>query len=182
LAICNYFVTADNGLVIRRGVIKSAKKEIINDRSFFFWHFFGKPVGKPLSIMAAEQKSTKPRTRKSTQGKASKKSGNTNSNSEITTDHDTIRKWVEERGGNPATVKNTSGNGVGILRIDFPGYSGEESLEEISWEDFFAKFDESGLAFLYQEQTSNGGESRFNKFVSREEQANTGEPGKSEMD
>ena len=131
--------------------------------------------------MATENKTSKPRARKSTRGKSTEKNSG-ESNSKITTSHDTIRSWVEERGGHPATVKNTSGDGAGILRIDFPGYSGEDSLEQISWDDFFAKFDDSGLAFLYQEQTSGGEQSRFNKFVSREDEANTGEPAKSEMD
>jgi hypothetical protein len=91
------------------------------------------------------------------------------SESKITTDHDTIRKWVEERGGWPATVKRTKeDNEVGILRIDFPGYSGKQSLVKITWEDFFKKFDEANLAFLYQEQTASGTESRFSKFVHRE--------------
>lgn len=86
-----------------------------------------------------------------------------------TTDHEVIKKWVEERGGHPATVKGTSGGDeAGVLRIDFPGYSGEESLEEISWEKFFEKFDEKNLAFLYQDQTRSGEQSRFFKFVSRE--------------
>jgi hypothetical protein len=90
------------------------------------------------------------------------------SSSHTTTDHDEIRNWVEERGGKPSTVKSTSDNGVGLLRIDFPGYSGEESLEHISWDDFFTKFDESNLAFLYQDETASGKQSRFNKFVSRD--------------
>lgn len=85
-----------------------------------------------------------------------------------TTDHDTIRKWAEDRGGHPATVSDTADGGPGILRIDFPGYSGEESLEEISWEDFFAKFDREKLAFLYQEKTDDGQTSRFCKLVDRE--------------
>ena len=86
-----------------------------------------------------------------------------------TTDHDTIRKWVEERGGHPATVADTAeGDEPGILRIDFPGYSGKGSLEEISWEDFFDKFDEKNLAFLYQDEMRDGEESRFFKFVSRD--------------
>ena len=65
-------------------------------------------------------------------------------------------------------VKGTGGkkDDTGILRIDFPGYSGDGSLQEISWDEFFAKFDESKLEFLYQEQTADGKESRFNKFVS----------------
>ena len=88
--------------------------------------------------------------------------------SHTTTDHSVIKKWVEERGGRPATVKRTgSHEEPGILRIDFPGYSGEESLEPISWEDFFEKFEEKKLAFLYQEQTKEGQQSRFCKFISR---------------
>jgi hypothetical protein len=60
------------------------------------------------------------------------------------------------------------GDDVGILRIDFPGQGEDEDLEPISWEDFFRKFDENNLAFLYQEQTSDGKISRFSKFVRRE--------------
>ncbi len=89
---------------------------------------------------------------------------------EKTTDHNKIQKWVEERGGRPATVKRTEkGGDAGILRIDFPGYSGEQSLEPISWDEFFRQFDEKELAFLYQDKTSNGEQSRFFKFVSRDE-------------
>ena len=85
------------------------------------------------------------------------------------TDHDAIRRWAEARGGKPACVKGTGDeDDVGMIRIDFPGYSGERNLEEISWEEFFAKFDESGLAFLYQEETSQGQRSNFNKLISRE--------------
>ena len=89
--------------------------------------------------------------------------------SKTTTDHRQIQNWVEERGGKPATVKQTARKDEpGVLRVDFPGYSGEESLEEISWDDFFAKFDEAELAFLYQEKSAEGEESRFCKFISRE--------------
>ena len=88
--------------------------------------------------------------------------------SKTTTDHDTIRRWTEERGGRPATVSRTKdGDEAGVLRIDFPGYSGEDSLEEISWDDFFDKFEESNLAFVYQDEVSSGEESRFFKLVSR---------------
>jgi hypothetical protein len=79
-----------------------------------------------------------------------------------------IRNWVEQRGGVPSIVKGTGKKnaGDGILRIDFPGYSGDESLQEIAWDEFFQKFDDSKLEFLYQEKTADGKESRFNKFVS----------------
>ncbi|HEY9287298.1 MAG TPA: hypothetical protein VIT43_04660 [Candidatus Dormibacteraeota bacterium] len=86
-----------------------------------------------------------------------------------TTKHEEIRRWVEERGGHPATVKSTHHDGdPGLLRIDFPGYSGEGELEAISWDEFFKKFDEKKLAFLYQDELKTGEESRFFKFVSRE--------------
>jgi len=86
-----------------------------------------------------------------------------------TTDHQTIREWVESRGGCPAHVKATGkGGDPGILRIDFPGYSGKQSLESISWDQFFAAFDRNGLALIYQDRTRGGQPSRFNKLVARD--------------
>ena len=85
-----------------------------------------------------------------------------------TTDHEDIRRWVEEHGGTPASVKGTdSGGEAGILRIDFPGGAGEDQLEHISWDDWFDKFDGSELAFLYQEQKASGEDSTFFKLVQR---------------
>ena len=96
-------------------------------------------------------------------------SSSTSHTSHTTTNHDEIRKWVEKRKGRPATVKSTERHGeAGLLRINFPGYSGEDSLEEISWDDFFKKFDEKKLAFLYQDKTADGSESRFFKLVNRD--------------
>lgn len=83
--------------------------------------------------------------------------------SQFTTDHEEIRRWVEERNGNPARVEGTN-----LLRIDYPGYSGEGTLEKIEWDEFFKIFDKNNLAFLYQEETKDGGESRFSKFVDRD--------------
>lgn len=87
--------------------------------------------------------------------------------SKTTQDHETIKKWAKERGGKPAVVKDTEGQGqgVGVLRINFPGYSGENSLEEISWDEWFQTFDEKNLSFLYQDETSDGQQSRFFKLV-----------------
>lgn len=92
------------------------------------------------------------------------------SSSKQTTDHDQIRRWVEARHGKPVRVQGTgSGDDAGILRIDFPEENDEddEDLEEISWEEFFQKFDEKRLAFVYQDQTASGEPSRFNRFVNR---------------
>ena len=87
--------------------------------------------------------------------------------STATTDHEEIRQWAEERGATPA--RGTGGKGeAGMIRLDFPGYTGEESLEPIEWDQWFEKFDEQGLALLYQETTAGGDRSNFNKLVSRE--------------
>ena len=89
--------------------------------------------------------------------------------SKTTTNHDEIRRWVEERGGCPARVKDTGGgDDPGILRIDYTGFSGQESLEKISWDEFFEWFDKNGLAFVYQDEKASGEPSTFSKFVSRE--------------
>jgi len=88
--------------------------------------------------------------------------------SRSTTDHNEIRRWVEERGGHPARVKETERKGSpGLLRIDYPGYSGGETLEAISWDEFFIGFDENNLAFLYQDKLKDGSKSRFSKLIDR---------------
>jgi hypothetical protein len=92
------------------------------------------------------------------------------SNSKVTTDHAKIRKWVEARKGVPVRVQGTgSAVDAGLLRIDFPERDDrdDDDLEEISWDEFFEKFDEKRLAFVYQEKTAAGVRSRFNKFVER---------------
>ncbi|RCW81892.1 hypothetical protein [Phyllobacterium bourgognense] len=87
------------------------------------------------------------------------------SSTQSTTDHKLIRKWVEARDGRPSKVAGRDEGG--ILRIDFG--EREETLEKMSWDDFFEVFDDRQLAFLYQEKTEDGKPSRFNKFVSRKD-------------
>lgn len=85
-----------------------------------------------------------------------------------TTDHRTIVEWTEARGGEPAHVKGTGkGGDPGVLRIDFPGFSGEGSLEKLDWDTWLDAFEKNGLALLYQEETGRGEQSRFNKLVGR---------------
>ena len=90
------------------------------------------------------------------------------SSSTTTTDHDEIRRWVEEHGGTPASVRGTEGGDeAGVLRIDFPGGSGEDQLDHISWDEWFEKFEDNNLAFLYQQEKASGEDSTFFKLVSR---------------
>jgi len=89
-----------------------------------------------------------------------------------TIDHEIIQTWAEAREGRPSVVSATkSGEGdteSGLLRIDFGAK--DEDFEEISWEEFFRIFEENNLTFLYQEETDDGEESRFCKFVERAEE------------
>ena len=83
-----------------------------------------------------------------------------------TTDHDKIRKWIEDRDGRPSIAGSTAENDRtgGLLRVDFGDQ--DDELEEIEWEEFFEIFDENDLVFLHQDETADGETSRFNKFVS----------------
>ncbi|MCW3065689.1 MAG: hypothetical protein JWN32_2861 [Solirubrobacterales bacterium] len=92
----------------------------------------------------------------------------TKSQTRTTTDHEEIRRWVEEHGGQPAIVRDTRDGGGGVLRIDFPGGAGQDRLEPVSWDEWFRVFDENDLAFLYQEQKADGEDSTFFKLVSRD--------------
>lgn len=86
---------------------------------------------------------------------------------QATTDHEKIRHWAEQRGGHPATVKATEkGDEPGILRLDFE--PPDDALDHIEWDEFFEKFDDAELVFLYQDKTAGGQQSRFHKFVSRD--------------
>lgn len=83
--------------------------------------------------------------------------------SKVSIDHDEIRDWAETRRGEPAIVKGTS-----IIRLDFPGFTGEEKLERISWDEWFQKFDDANLALVFEARTARGQKSNFNKLIGRE--------------
>lgn len=84
---------------------------------------------------------------------------------ETTTDHETIRRWAEGKGGKPAAVARTHDDDhVGIVRIMFPEAENSEhgALTEIGWDEFFRQFEESELALLYEP------DSMFSKIVGRD--------------
>jgi hypothetical protein len=43
-----------------------------------------------------------------------------------------------------------------------------QALEHISWDHWFAKFHDSGLAFLYQDRRASGEDRTFVKLVNRQ--------------
>jgi hypothetical protein len=109
------------------------------------------------------------RGRKRVTSSASRSRGASSKANNFLTDHDEIRRWAEDRDATPACVRGTGGGeDVGMIRLDFPGYSGADSLEHIEWDEWFQKFDERGLALLVQGETARGEKSNFNKLVSRE--------------
>ncbi|HEX5433976.1 MAG TPA: hypothetical protein VFY05_07045 [Candidatus Angelobacter sp.] len=61
-----------------------------------------------------------------------------------------------------------------MIRLDFPGYTGEQSLERINWDEWFEKFDDRELALLVQDETARGQKSNFNKLVNRKTAGETG--------
>ena len=78
----------------------------------------------------------------------------------VTTHHDVIREWAESRGGRPATVPGTEhGDHLGVLRLDFGDDDG--GLRRVSWDEWFATFDDRRLNFIYQEERSDGRTSTF---------------------
>ena len=88
--------------------------------------------------------------------------------SKVTVDHSEIKLWVEDHGGKPVRVRGTGGESdSGLLRVDFPGGAGEETFEEISWDEWFHKFEEKDLAFLYQKRKKSGEDSTFFKLIKR---------------
>lgn len=61
----------------------------------------------------------------------------------LMTEHDRIREWIEARGGHPARMKS------GLVGVDFS--TQENSMENISWDEFFRVFDASRDTFLHHD-------------------------------
>lgn len=129
-------------------------------------------AGSRSKTASRSSRATASRSRTGARGAASSRGAATrgsSARSRALTDHDEIRQWADERDASPACVRGTGGGeDVGMIRLDFPGFSGEQSLEHIEWDEWFDKFDERGLALLVQGETARGQKSNFNKLVSRE--------------
>ena len=78
----------------------------------------------------------------------------------VTTSHEVIRQWAEARGGRPATVEGTEHDDhLGVLRFDFGDPT--PKLRPVTWDEWFATFDDRRLNFIYQEERSDGRQSTF---------------------
>ncbi|MEV1143814.1 hypothetical protein AB0I76_09025, partial [Micromonospora sp. NPDC049799] len=80
----------------------------------------------------------------------------------VTTNHDVIRRWAQERGATPATISGTEREGrAGVLTFNMPGYRESSRIREIPWDEWFGTFDQRKLNLIYQEQLRNGRQSNF---------------------
>jgi len=80
----------------------------------------------------------------------------------VLTGHGEIRKWAEGRGAEPTCVQGTENeDGTCLLRLDFAGYTGEDSLQPISWEQWFRVFDKRKLALIVEDRTAGGKPGQF---------------------
>lgn len=85
-----------------------------------------------------------------------------------TTDHDMIREWVEQRGSTPAQGTEPAGDDPGSLTI-LPEGTINDSVREISWDEFFEIFEDEGLAFSHQTDKDDPDEQWFCEFTERGE-------------
>lgn len=72
-----------------------------------------------------------------------------------TTDPTLLRSVIEDRGGFPAHLAGSEGEGdSGLPRVGFTDRENAD-LKEISWEQFFTEFDEKDLVGVYAEDGSD---------------------------
>jgi len=92
----------------------------------------------------------------------------------VTSDHEVIRLWADNRQAKPATGEETpsgpatvdvNDGGAGI-RFNFPGMS---PFRPISWEEWFDNFDRNHLLFVYEEQMEDGGASTRHRLMRAED-------------
>ena len=89
--------------------------------------------------------------------------------SRTTTDHDEIRKWVEDNGRRPAVIPGTGGpQDPGVLTLDF--HDGE-LVEPIAWDAFFKDFDSKRLEFFYRDQPAGAEDATLFRFLVKDEAA-----------
>ncbi len=76
--------------------------------------------------------------------------------SEPTTNHSEIRHWAQKNNAIPAEIlPHRVDSEPATLRFLLPGeIVTPTGITELSWEDFFAKFDELGLTFVYDNDST----------------------------
>jgi hypothetical protein len=87
------------------------------------------------------------------------------SQSQVTTDHSTIRRWADRRDGVPVSATPVGDVEAGALSIAFT--ESTTGAVAIPWERFFRRFEEANLAFVYEAEAYDGDTSHVYEFVDR---------------
>jgi hypothetical protein len=83
-----------------------------------------------------------------------------------TIDHNEIKTWIKDRGGEPVIVKATAiRNSPGIYDILFGPK--DENFFPVSWDEFFNWFENMKLAFYYNPHIPRGNEKNGYDFINR---------------
>ena len=75
--------------------------------------------------------------------------------SEPTTDHFEIRHWAEQHNAVPVEMlPDHVDSEPATLRLLLPAQIRNLGMTRISWDEFFVKFDELGLTFVYDSEST----------------------------
>jgi hypothetical protein len=95
----------------------------------------------------------------------------------VTIDHEEIKRWVKEHGGEPAIFKaasmpagghpseDSAVEDSGILRIKFRK---DDKSTPIAWQEFLDRFESGKLAFRYTDKVKKGEEELAFTFADRD--------------
>ncbi len=81
-----------------------------------------------------------------------------------TTDHDSIRNWINEHNGTPSSIVGTKNHDTVDIAFgtNMPGY------KTIPWDYFFERLDTQNLIFRYSNTVVKGQETSSYSFISEE--------------
>lgn len=87
-----------------------------------------------------------------------------------TLNHEKIKRWIKNRYGHPARIKEEQSNGArGGLYVYFEDDEPDIDIELISWKKFFKIFDKNKLAFVFKNKSSNSSTSYYYNFMSQKD-------------
>jgi hypothetical protein len=81
----------------------------------------------------------------------------------VTIDYNVIMAWAQRRNGRPSTTIGDERPWPLFLQFGAPG----AGVEEISWDRFFAEFEQADLAFVFRDAAGNGKLDDYHVFISR---------------
>jgi hypothetical protein len=81
----------------------------------------------------------------------------------VTIDHQVIRSWAQRLNARPSTFEGDEHPWPLLFSFGSAG----SGVQEITWERFFAEFEQADVAFIYRDIGRNGEADDFHEFVKR---------------